>query len=64
MPKRKEEFVGGRPKAAGGDRDRLLGELETKLLSIARSSAGATLPSKAVKEIESSIDGYYERWKK
>lgn len=64
MPKRREKLVRAGPKATGIDRDRLLGELETRLLSIVRSSAGGTLSSKAVKEIESSIDEYYEGWKK
>lgn len=45
------------------DRDKLFGELETKLLATVRSRKGDTLPRKTIEEIGLVVDDYYNRWK-
>jgi len=63
MSKTEKGHIGERPKTAREDRDKLFGEMETRLLAVARSAGGLSLSSRAAKEIETIIDDYFKRWK-
>lgn len=62
MQKKWKESFGERPETFGSDRDKMLRELESKLIAITSASRGV-LSRKNVEEIEKTINEYYERWK-
>lgn len=61
MQKEQKESLRERPETFGGDRDKMLRELESKLIAITSANRGA-LSRKAIEGIEKIIDGYYGRW--
>ena len=62
MQKERKESLRERPETFGGNRDKMLRELESKLIALTSASRGV-LSRKNVEEIEKTINEYYERWK-
>ncbi|GEM_PF-2372361 len=62
MQKKWKEYLREGPETSGRDRDKMLRELESKLIAVTSASRGA-LSRKDFGEIEKVVDEYYWRWK-
>jgi hypothetical protein len=61
MPRKEIASAGKRPETVGRDKDRLLRELESKLIAFVSTTHGA-LPRKTLEQIEKTVNEYYTRW--
>ena len=61
MQRGRKKSPGRRSETLGGNIDKMLRELESRLIAITSASRG-TLSRKSIEEIEKIIDEYYERW--